>query len=530
MSCEMCFFDFKEGLKMNKIVKKTMAAALALTLVGGGAPTLSGGGFDVLKPAIVANAAETKTIAVGATYAIGDTIHLGSSAYILTDDSETEAVSVAAGDYLIPSAEYKSGYGQFKFAPIFNGSLLVTPPEGGSTNSDYVVGVKVVSGNGTSASPYKFEVLYKSTVSVTSANVTLDDSITLKFYATKASVDAAGVDSVTLTGPNGAIDVTNFKTDSSRKNYVFSYPLYATQLDEDVTIQFKIGEAILPINTYDRNDFSYSINDYCDYVISGDGYTDSTLNAVKSLKNLGIAADNYFDETTNAKAITFLDSEYDLSSFAPQADADVKFSLVLDSNLSARVYIPGLPYGIYDENMKYKTVRGKDGNNCFEVPSINPAELGKAHTIKYDDSAIKFTPLAFCYRAITNNSEKSTEIAKAIYEYYKYTKAYVEDCPTITVKRTDIPDEYYNISFKIQRGMTWRELFVNTYAAEEYRSVGAVPVGDYGYVIVGDTVWVKCNKSHPTTGISGSRITNASADEVIDPEKEYYYTTLAYLS
>lgn len=512
---------------MNKIVKKTIAAALALTIVGGAAPALTGG-FDALKPAITANAAETKTIAEGVIFSIGDTIHLDRNAYILTDDSETTPVSVLAGDYLIPSAEYKSGYGQFKFAPIFNGSLLLTPPEGGSTNPDYVVGIKVVSGSGTSASPYKFEVFYKPIVSVASANVTLDDSITLKFYATKASVAAAGIDSVTLTGPNDSIEVksTSFKTDSSRKNYVFSYPLYATQLDEDVTIQFKFGETLVSINSYDHTDFSYSINDYCDYVISGDGYNDSTLNAVKSLKNLGIAADNYFDETTNA--ITFLDSEYDLSSFAPKADADVKFSLVLDSRLSARVYIPGLPYGIYDENMKYKTVRGKDGINCFEVPSINPAELGNEHTIKYDDSAIKFTPLAFCYRAIANNSEKSTEIAKAIYEYYKYTKAYVDDCPTITVKRVDMKEFEWK-EFKIQRGMTWRELFVNTYGAEEYDNIASVPEGEYAYTIVGDTVWLSCKKidwSH----MDGTRILDVSADEVIDPEKEYYYTVFGLTS
>lgn len=35
---------------MNKMMKKTLAAALALTIVGGGLPTISGG-FDVLNPA-----------------------------------------------------------------------------------------------------------------------------------------------------------------------------------------------------------------------------------------------------------------------------------------------------------------------------------------------------------------------------------------------------------------------------------------------------------------------------------------------
>ena len=351
---------------MNKIVKKAMAAALALTIVGGGIPALSGG-IDIFKPAIVANA-EVKKVAL------------------------------------------------------------------------------------------------------TNVSVDLDDSITLKFYATKESVDAAGVDSVTLTGSNDQINLTSFKTDVSGKNYVFSYPLYANQLDENITIKFKKGTSTALIIAGGNNytNYTYSINSYCDAVIDTT-VSDSTKNMVKSLKNLGIAADNYFDGTEIG--ISFLDSDYDLSDFAPMADADVKFSLVLDSKLSARVYIPDLPdSGKYDN---YSAIKGKGGKNCFEISNIKPTDLDEEYVFEYGSHLVLFKPLAFCYRAITNNSENS-EIAKAIYEYYEYAKAYEYDHPTIYVDCIALP---YRKTFKIERGMTWRELFVNNYDAQVYNKAWDIPVG-----------------------------------------------------
>ena len=60
----------------NKVFKKTIAAALALTLMGGGLPTAIAG-TNIFEPGIIANA-EGTLIATGNVYYLGDTIDFGS--------------------------------------------------------------------------------------------------------------------------------------------------------------------------------------------------------------------------------------------------------------------------------------------------------------------------------------------------------------------------------------------------------------------------------------------------------------------
>ena len=53
---------------------------------------------------------------------------------------------------------------------------------------------------------------------------------------------------------------------------------------------------------------------------------------------------------------------------------------------------------------------------------------------------------------------------------------------------------------------------------------------EHNYVIVGDTVWISCKKGDVLSSIFGSRIIDVSADDVIDPEKEYKYNDIASMS
>ena len=103
-------------------------------------------------------------------------------------------------------------------------------------------------------------------IDLVSANVALDDSISLRFYATKESVDAANIQSVTLTGPNDNITYTSYEKKGN--NYVFSYPLYATQLGEKVSIRFNGSDKAIEIDaaTEDPYIYSYTVYDYCDYI------------------------------------------------------------------------------------------------------------------------------------------------------------------------------------------------------------------------------------------------------------------------
>ena len=289
-------------------------------------------------------------------------------------------------------------------------------------------------------------------VTLSSVNVAIDDSISLRFYATKASVDAANVASVSLDGPNAdpsvAKEAFESATISGTDYYVFTYPLYATQLDENVTIQFLDGSNAVVAIEDKGNSYSYNVNTYCDYVIADadDEFDEKTEKAVKSLKNLGIASDNYFDNTSTA--ISFMEESYDgLSYCDPSFATDTKISLVLDSKLAARIYIDGLTADSKtDANVS--AVKGNYEGYCFEAKSINPAQLGKAQTITYGGADYTFSALSYCARAISSENAKAVDAAKTVYEYYKYITEYAAT-KTVTVNGT---------SFSYVEGMTWNEL------------------------------------------------------------------------
>ena len=442
MPCDVRSFDFKEGFKMNKMMKKTLAAAMALSLVGGGLPAITGG-TDIFKSAIVADAATTVTVANGAYFHKGDTLDFGTGSYVSVDYYEDSLF--ISGTQSFTNAGIIHGdedtYGYIKIGDEDVDCSLFPYADGNSDMLNSFEGVwgYIVCGDGTEESPYYFCPLLQELAAVTYsyANVTLDDSVTLNFYADKPSLNALGVDSVTLTGPNGEKSYTTFEN-GGNSCYIFRYPLYATQLDEDVTIQFKKGEDIVQVIVYDeeenavvpKNSLSYNINTYCDEILEDEEgyYADEEINAVQSLKNLGIAADNYFDNTSTP--ISFLDSDYSaLSAFAPTFNSTQgKLSLVLDSKLSARLYIEGLTAGVesqaYDTFPTYTSIAGKDGKACFELANLDPTDLGGIYNIKYNDVTYDFSALSYCARAINSANPKAVDVAKAVYEYFKYIEAY----------------------------------------------------------------------------------------------------------
>ena len=445
---------------MNKIVKKTMAAAMALTLVAGAAP-FAGSGFDVMKPAIVANA-EGTLIATGNQYYTGDTIDFGSDdVYVkILNSVENYADRTFTLD---ENFELSGDYYTIKNADDDSDMILLSA----AGLSDTPVGLKVY-GKGTSTNPYTFKaIMIEKTVNISNVNIALDDSITLRFYSPVESFDGSEVDKVILSGPNDPIEITSFEKDATGAYYVFSYPLYATQLGKDVTIQFKNGSTVVKVKRESdiNKSFSYKVNDYCDYVLSDTNhiFDEKTVNAVKSLKNLGIAADNYFDGTSTA--ITFLDSDYSsLEDFGERLkDEKAKFSLVLDSKLSVRTYIDGLTAGEqsqddgYDDCKVYTAISGKGDKACFEWANINPTDLDGLHYFMYKDDDYYLAPLFYCARAVYNNTNsKAVDVAKAVYEYNKYIEKYAN---IIKIRELEEPDYLFAAyEFSFTPGMTWSQL------------------------------------------------------------------------
>jgi hypothetical protein len=302
-------------------------------------------------------------------------------------------------------------------------------------------------------------------VTLSSVNVFLEDSISLRFYATKDSVDEANVTSVSLDGPNKDLKIAKTDFEATAVNgddyYVFTYPLYATQLNENVTIEFlDSNNSIISIKNKDDS-FSYKINDYYDYILNPEnGYTKGTIDAVTSLKNLGLAADNYFKDSGNS--IDFIDTKSDtktaLKKYEPNFTSEEgKISLVLNSNISARLYIDGLTVGTPSEEhmlMTFYAIKGQNGKACFELKHLFPRTLRGTYEIKYKDKIYKFSALSFCSRAINSNNKKTSDIAEAVYEYHKYVSKY-QDTYTVTLLQEDTNKL---LRFDFEPGCSWSQL------------------------------------------------------------------------
>lgn len=468
---------------MNKIVKKAMAVALALTIVGGGAPALAGGGFDVLKPAIVANA-EASTIApsIGATYHWGDKVKVDKTkdVYLKLAEATDQA------GYII----YKN-YEDDDYAFMLNDLFLYDddlcwnvnckggdyfPPEPGHSIYEIPTGLRIVSGDGTEQHPYLLRLIYENEERnvIGEASLSLGDSTTVNIYASLTS----DVKTVVLNGPNGAKGIEDFDDYKQYGNrYKFSYDFYATQLDEKVSVKFyddeenelklyKIDDSYQNVHYEELDAFEYGPGDYIDSYLNTAEYNseekmytiedewtspDDTANLVAALKNYGIAAKNYFGGS--ATGSIDLHSSYDeyagVEQFKPDFPTDSKISLVLDSNTAVRLYINGASEGdtasytssrsvmdsAYDSSEDAieevsGDVEAEEGANgvYFEIPNITAISLMNDITLSYGGEEYKFSPLSYCYR-VKNRSdadEKTVTLAAAFFDYALWANTYFE--------------------------------------------------------------------------------------------------------
>lgn len=234
----------------NKVFKKTIAAALALTLMGGGLPTAIAG-TNIFEPGIIANA-EGTLIATGNVYYLGDTIDFGS------DDVYVKILN-SVDNYadrtfkLAEEFELTDEYYTIKNADDNSDAIILSA----AGIREEPIGLKVY-GKGTLTNPYTFKAVFvEKTMQVSNVSVDLDDSITLKFYVPVEQFDDAGVNKVTLSGPNDAIEITSFVKDKTFYNSSGFVKIHAI-LSPDFIIQN--GSSI--VSVYDKIDESADYNYY----------------------------------------------------------------------------------------------------------------------------------------------------------------------------------------------------------------------------------------------------------------------------
>lgn len=142
---------------MNKMMKKAMAAAMALTIVGGGLPALTGGA-DIFKPAIVANAIDGLAPEVGKIYNWGQRIQLGELYlkddlfYVDNNELILNYMTIEEPKYLDDKDMWSVGYAE--------GAALCALKSDADRHYEIPIGVRIVSGTGTYNDPFTMELVY----------------------------------------------------------------------------------------------------------------------------------------------------------------------------------------------------------------------------------------------------------------------------------------------------------------------------------------------------------------------------------
>lgn len=173
--------------KLNKKARRLTAIVMALAM---GISLLAGISFAP----ITAEAGETKAIADGVSYAIGDTITISTDpTYVLRDDDYSgNYLSLKAGNYVIPTpsidtsssfpVEFSGFLEQNNNQPI--GSLFFGYGKT-FTGNETITGFKCIGGDGTQNNMYKFELLYSAPQSWDSGDTTVTYNGTDKLTVSK---------------------------------------------------------------------------------------------------------------------------------------------------------------------------------------------------------------------------------------------------------------------------------------------------------------------------------------------------------
>ena len=160
---------------MRKIKLKALAVALITTFLLGSNVVMAGD---------VALASKTKTLDVGVCYGPGDSIYVPVETYIIHDDTPNRGnMSLPKGSYLLGDEFAWTGvYSQWYLT--LDGDYKFFLGYGTATGQEHPIGIRCNGGEGTSSSPYTFELIYAEDYAIIPGTVIyLGESFTLNSSA-----------------------------------------------------------------------------------------------------------------------------------------------------------------------------------------------------------------------------------------------------------------------------------------------------------------------------------------------------------
>ncbi len=284
------------------------------------------------------------------------------------------------------------------------------------------------------------------------ASLSLADTIDVNFYTILTNAVTADAGAYALfTGPNGEKQVlVSEAADSGDGRYIFTYPVYAKQTLEDITLRFFDGtntQIDLFMNdtahtAIGTDGYSYSVGEY----LAGIGAGEESVpmkDLAAALADYGAAADILFGHSaenpptvqTDLSAITADTTvSYKITDTGskPTGFSLIGATLLLQNETTLRVYFTaeGTPAFSVTVDGKTATPVEKDGAYYVSIPGITAKELGAAHQICFGDYQINCSALTYAYSVLKNypdsdTSEQAVKLRTLVRTLVRYNEAAV---------------------------------------------------------------------------------------------------------
>ena len=271
---------------------------------------------------------------------------------------------------------------------------------------------------------------------IVSQQLSLGDDLTMRFQvAVDSQYQSNAVISVAVAGDSVSYNVAEM-TANENGNYQVYVDLAAAQMTDAISVQVKDGDSVL-------TEGSYSIRDYCVYLLEGD-YTDATKQMAKEVLNYGAKAQEYFvynqDNLANAgyeleTTATVPTEGYDMTVDGKVSGISLRgSSLVFESKIAIRYYFATSDISAYTFKVgetPYDAQKRETGLYYVEVPGINPQEYAETVSLTVSDGenslVVGYSPLSYIVRMSSREStsaELKTFLA-ALYGYYLEAKDFV---------------------------------------------------------------------------------------------------------
>ena len=276
------------------------------------------------------------------------------------------------------------------------------------------------------------------------ASLTLKGDVGVNLYF-RTAYDLPAGSYVAVKGPNDTAPVhypvSGLEiTDGFRK---VSCPVYATQMNEDVTFELYDNNG-QKINWYLENGdecetYKYSVSDYINTVNNDTSQPQELRDLTSAMKNYGDWSKAYFSNDAAAGTpaeITDVNTD-DLKLYAITKSDDyhvegLSFSLILDSTVSLKLYYTGDEETItVSDGAKFMT--GKSNNkNYVEIQDISAKDLNKVFKVTFGNKGyVNVSALSYAYnilKAYSDNAEKNNicNTVKALFKYNVAAKAFFD--------------------------------------------------------------------------------------------------------